>query len=131
MQVQENGLLARLPRMALGAAFGLVVTLVMTYAAAMLLAHGAAGSEQATMLVGASCAAGTLAAGFYAARASARQILPAGLITGGMYIGMLLVIGALFFPGTLPTGGVVPICAASLAGACAGAVGAGVIPKRR
>lgn len=131
MQEHGNGLLTRLPRMALGAAGGLIVTLIMTYGAAMLMASGIAGSESATMLVGASCAAGTLAAGFYAARASSRQLLPTGLITGGMYIVLLVVIGALFFPGILPTGGAVPVCAAALAGSCAGALGAGIMPKKR
>jgi len=131
MQVQENGLLPRLPRMAISAAAGLGLTLLVAWVAALLLAQGILGGESAAAAAAVSCAAGTLAAGFFAARPAARQILPVGLITGGFYIILLLIIGALFFPGTLPTGGVVPICAASLAGACAGAVGAGVVPKRR
>ncbi|MBE6929427.1 MAG: hypothetical protein E7463_04025 [Ruminococcaceae bacterium] len=131
MQATDTGFVKHLPRMALCAAGGLALTLAVMYLSAVLTASGAAGAGQATAMVAGSCSAGTLAAGFFAARPIMRQILPIGLTTGGFYVVLLLVIGALFFPGTLPTGGVAPVCAAALAGACLGALCASILPRRR
>ena len=130
MQITENRFVKKLPRTATCTAGGLMLTLVLLYGAAALTAAGMIGGNADTMA--AVCAAiGTLTAGFCAARPTGRQILPVGLSAGGMYVLLLAMIGALFFPGTLSADGILPIGAAAIAGSCLGALAASLLPRRR
>ena len=119
--MDRDTFLSSLLSTALCAAFGLILTLLGLLGAALLISSGRL-PEPLLPAAAAVCAGlGALTAGLLTGRRAQRRVLPAGLAAGVLFLALLVLLGAVFFPQLHLGQGILPIGAAVLAGAAAGA----------
>ena len=114
--------ISELVRTLTAAAAGLVLALLALLGASALISSGRI-PETRFFACAALCAGlGALLTGFVNGRGARSRVLPAGLAAGAVFLVLLLLFGALFFPQLHLGRGLLPIGAAVLAGAGLGAV---------
>jgi len=128
---QNVGILKLLPSIAVSAAIGLTVTLLLLFFAALLISGSVVDYTWNVWMTAGGCVLGTLVGGFLSARAAGRRVLLIGLLTGFLYYLVLLIAGSLFFARILPDNGVIAMLASSLIGGALGGLLASGLRRRR
>jgi len=108
-------------------AIGLISSLLCLYGAALLISAGTLDEALTPIAASLCCAVGSFISGILTCRRIRRRILIAGFITGAAFLLMLIILGALFFPGILPQGGFVPVCISCLIGAVLGSIASSIM----
>ena len=118
---ENNGILHLLPSILFYQAIGMILTLLFTFALALLISGGfiPPGARNITALC---CIPGSFLAGFLTAGRTGRRILPMGLLSGGLFFLLLLLISVVFLPGLHTWTGFFGILAACIAGSVTGAL---------
>ena len=118
----EGGMVFLLPAIGIYVAIGLTATLVIAFILSLLISGGAVGESLGNHLAALCCVPGAYTAGLLSARRAGRRLLPLGLTAGGLFLGVLLIISAVFLPGFWPTGGFFVVAASCIAGGVLGAL---------
>lgn len=118
---EKTGILPQLSSMLIYSLIGMVLTLITAYVLALLISKGAVppASKNITALC---CIPGVFVSGFLTARRAGRRILPMGLLAGGLFLILLLLISVIFLPGLRTWEGFAGILASCLVGGAAGAL---------
>lgn len=118
---EKTGIMTILPAMLIFTVIGMILTLLAAFLLAVLISKGAIpeGSQNITALC---CVPGTFVSGLLSAKRAGHRILPMGLVSGGIFLVLLLLIGILFLPGLDTWAGFPGILAACLGGSAAGAL---------
>ena len=118
----ERGIVFLLPAIGIYVAIGLIVTLVIAFVLSLLISSGAVGEALGNNLAALCCVPGTYIAGLLSAKRAGRRLLPIGLTAGGLFLGILLIISALFLPGLWPKSGFLWVAVSSVIGGVLGAL---------
>lgn len=98
---EKSGIMDILPAMLIFTAIGMIVTLLAAFLLAVLISSGAI-PEGARNITALCCVPGTFVTGLLTARRAGRRILPMGLISGGLFLVLLLLISVIFCRGLTP-----------------------------
>ncbi|MEA4824172.1 MAG: TIGR04086 family membrane protein [Clostridiaceae bacterium] len=120
---------SELLRITVCAAIGLTLTLVAILAATLLIASGKV--DEGLRIPAASVAAGlgAVLAGLLAGRRTEKRVALAGIATGGVFLLLLFLLGALFFSNLSLGDGFLPIAVTSVCCTLVGAI-ATVLQRR-
>ena len=126
---EKTGVFALLPAMLLFTVIGMIVTLLTALLLAVMISKGIV-PESARNITALCCVPGTFLAGFFTAKRAGRRILPMGLLAGGCFLLLLLLISVIFLPELETWNGFPGILAACAGGSAAGALCAAGMRKR-
>ena len=104
------------------AAIGLSITLGAVFFAAVFVAKGSIDGAKLPLFCTASAGVGALLAGFLSARKIRRRAAVTGLCAGAVFLCLLVLLGAVFFPQLSLGAGFLRPCIAVLTGSLAGGI---------
>ena len=126
---EKTGIMTILPAMLIFTVIGMIVTLLAAFLLAVLISKGIV-PESAKNITALCCVPGTFVTGLLTAKRAGRRILPRGLLSGGVFLVLLLLISVLFLPGLDTWSGFLGVLVACLGGSAAGALCAIGMKKR-